>query len=77
MVFSKCMPSSLSVTASHWFHGLGDDILVNGELPTIPATPLKDGDEVQMGTATLRWHITDLRSEEVTDPWISTAAANA
>ena len=55
--------------------GLGDDILVNGTAHD-PNSPLKDGDEVQIGTATLRWHITDLRAEEVTDPGLQ-AAANA
>ena len=52
--------------------GLGDDILVNGTAHD-PTSPLKDGDEVQIGSATLRWHITDLREEEVTDPGIGAA----
>jgi len=56
--------------------GLGDEILVNGANhdPASPS-PLKDGDEVQLGTATLRWHITDLQAVEVTDPGVATAPA--
>ena len=52
--------------------GLGDDILVNGSAHD-PTSPLKDGDEVQIGSATLRWNITDLRAEEVTDPGVKSA----
>lgn len=53
--------------------GLGDEILVNGTAHD-PTSPLKDGDEVQIGSATLRWHITDLREEEVTDPGVQATA---
>ena len=52
--------------------GLGDDILVNGTAHD-PTSPLKNGDEVQIGAATLRWNITDLRAEDVTDPGVQTA----
>ena len=41
----------------------GEAIFVNGA-PQEPNTPLKSGDEVQIGAATLRWHITDLQAEE-------------
>jgi len=53
--------------------GLSDNIQVNGKTHD-PSTPLKDGDEVQIGPATLKWHITDLRAEEVTDPGAGAAA---
>ena len=56
--------------------GLGDEILVNGSTHD-PTSPLKDGDEVQLGSATLRWHITDLRAEEVTDPGVQNAQSVA
>ena len=54
--------------------GLSDNIQVNGTTHD-PSTPLKDGDEVQIGPATLKWHITDLRAEEETDPGAGAAEA--
>ena len=54
----------------------GEAILVNGA-PQDPNAPLKNGDEVQIGAATLRWHITDLQAEEVTDPGVAAAAPAA
>ena len=56
--------------------GLSDNIQVNGQTHD-PSTPLKSGDEVQIGPATLKWHLTDLRAEEVTDPGLgATPTAN-
>ena len=52
--------------------GLGDEILVNGTAHD-PTSPLKDGDDANGSADALRWNITDLRAEEVTDPGATAA----
>ncbi len=47
--------------------GLSANILVNGA-PHDANLPIKDGDVVEIGPASLTWNIIDLRADEVTDP---------